>query len=107
MSQLLKNLTKIYVYEPKRENVLGEYITKWIFLGTEYINIQQDFNELDRNSSGDIDYESIKMRTYKPTKIQKKYGISFKESDKPEYIVQSCPKVGNSVVYTCTTYNGE
>ena len=107
MSQVLKNLTKVYIYKPIKTNVNGEYQVTWILLGSDYLNIQQDFNELDRNSTGDIDFETIKLRTYRPTILQKKFGISFKETEIPDYIVKSCPKIGNSVVFTCETYNGD
>jgi len=107
LSQLLKNLEKIYIYECVKTKVHGEYNKTWKLIDEQFINKQQDFNELDRNASGEIDYETIKLRTYKPMNIKKGYGISFKETTKPQYTVKSCPKIGNSVVYTCETYNGE
>lgn len=128
----LKNLTQVLIYKPERENINGEYNTKWIYKGTAYLNKQQDLNELDRNSSGEIDYEIIKLHTDKIYNIKKGYGISFTTTDGikkdnelvlyeennimledietddiPDYIVSSCPKIGKSMIYTCKTNNEE
>lgn len=103
----LKNLSKIYVYKPTTINVQGEISVRWNISFETYVNIQQDFNELDRNTSGAIDYESLKMRSNRLLPIENGDGISLEKNDKPKYIVKNKPRIGNLTVYTCTTYNGE
>lgn len=108
MSQSLNHLTTVYVFKPVKTKSVGEYSTKWnIQEQVEYLNVQQDFNELDRNSSGNIDYETIKLRTDRVLNIKKGDGISFSKTEIPQYTVQACPKIGRSTVYTCNTYMGE
>lgn len=117
MSMRLKNLTKVYVYAPFKSKELGQISTKWKYKGEAYLNAQQDVNELDRTSSGEVDYEIIKFRTDKKQDINKGDGISFTNTkvinndneviERPEYIVKSSPKIGNTTIYNCATYHGE
>ena len=113
----LKNLKEMYVYRPNKVRVSGEYHTTWIYKGTEFLNRQQDIDELDRNSAGEIDYEIIKLRTDKVLNIDKGDGISFTElekdendvviSGKPSYLVENKPSIGKTTLYTLITNNGE
>lgn len=124
----LRNIVEVLVFTPIKENVKGEYQTKWKYKGMAHLNKQQDINELDRNSAGEIDYEIIKLHTDSIENIEKGDGISFTTTDglvvdkekvlyhsesillvgmstsaPPEYLVDSCPKIGKSTVYTCKT----
>lgn len=111
------DLKQVYIYEPEKQLISGEYTTNWIFKGTEWLNSQQDINELDRNSAGEIDYEKIKLRTDRDLNISKGDGISFDKlqvdsknkviDDKPSYIVESMPTIGKTTVYSIITNNGE
>lgn len=128
----LRNLTQVLIFKPTKKNVDGEYETKWTFCGSSYLNKQQNLNELDRNSAGEIDYESIKLYTDNIKKLKKGYGVSFIAGDglkyqeeilkyhnesvliegmeslvPPDYIVESCVQVGKSIVFTCKLNNGE
>lgn len=128
----LRNLVQVLMFEATKENVLGEYETKWIFRGSAYLNKQQNLNELDRNSAGEIDFENIKLYTDSAKKLKKGYGVSFIAGDglkyqeeilkyqgetvliegmeslvPPDYIVDSCVKVGKSIVFTCKLNSGE
>lgn len=103
----LKNLSKIYVYKSTSVNIQGEINISWNFSFETYVNIQQDFNELDRNISGNIDYESLKMRSDRLLPIANGDGISLEKTDIPQYIVKNQPRIGSVTTYTCTTYHGE
>ena len=72
--------------------------------GIAYLNLQQDVNELDRKSTGEIDYSIYKARTTQKYDINKGDGISLTdistaEKFKPEYIVKNIIKVGGSIMY--------
>ena len=113
----LRNLTKIYIYAPNKTRNSGEYTTSWIYKDSFDINKQQDLDELDRNSAGEIDYEIIKLRTDKVLNINKGDGVSFTELDKdennvvisgkPSYLVENKPSIGKTTLYTLITNNGE
>ena len=113
----IKNLTKFYIYQPIKQRVNGEYTTTWSFKGIEWLNQQQDIDELDRNSAGEIDYEIIKLRTDKVSIIEKGDGISFEELEldeenhiingKPSYIVENKPTIGKTTLFTLITNNGD
>ncbi len=115
MGTRLKGLTELLVYVPTKIKKNGEYDTIWNYKTTVYINLQQDINELDRNSAGDIDYDIQKGRTRKNLNLEKGDGIYIvklingrKEkinnvNEKfPEYVVQKCPQVGKTRTYTFT-----
>jgi hypothetical protein len=63
----IKNLTQVWICSPNRTNVKGEFTTVWTYIGTEFWNLQQDLNELDRNQMGEVDYSIYKARTDKLT----------------------------------------
>ena len=114
----IKNLSQVYIYEPAKKLIKGEYITNWIFKGEDWLNAQQDIDELNRNSAGEIDYEIIKLRIDREVNINKGDGISFSPLEldenkkiindgKPDYIVENKPKIGKTTFYTLVTNNGE
>lgn len=108
----------MYIYKPDKKLIKGEYITNWIFKGEEMLNPQQDIDELNRNSAGEIDYEIVKLRIDREVNIDKGDGISFSPLEvdenkkvindgKPDYIVENKPKIGKTTLYTLITNNGE
>ena len=114
---LLRNLTKVWVSEYISINNHGEKSKVWKFkeMNTSdacaYLNLQQDINELDRNSSGDIDYSIENARTTVNYNIQKGNGISLTDISKvenfvPEYIVTDNPKIGSTILYKLEKYHG-
>ena len=116
MGEKLNKLTEVWVCTPVRENIDGEYTTVWNFKDISengvYLNLQQDLNELDRNSAGDVDYDIQKARTTLNYNIEKGDGICLTDISKsdsivPDYIVTSMPTIGNTRVYTLKKYNGE
>ena len=101
---LLKDLTKVWVSEYEKINNHGETKKVWKYKGIAYLNLQQDLNELDRNSAGEVDY-SIE------NDIQKGNGISISDISKldsfvPDYLVTDCPKIGNTTLYKLEKNNG-
>lgn len=138
---LLKGLTKVWISEYEPINDHGEKTKKWKFkgkilivkevnetqtneldkskvknlsnnsTGIAYLNLQQDLNELDRNSSGEVDYSIENARTDMEYDIQKGNGISLTDISKldnfvPDYLVTDCPKIGNTTLYKLEKYNG-
>lgn len=110
---LLKNLMKVWISEYETINEHGEKSKKWNYKGEiAYLNLQQDINELDRKSSGEIDYSIVKARTDRQYNIKKGDGISLRDISKetnfvPDYIVTDSPRVGNSILYKLEKYNGQ
>lgn len=106
----LIDLTKIYVYKPSKKLIKGEFETKWFYKGETFLNVQQDVNELNRNSAGEIDYEIVKLRIDKKVNINKGDGISFNPLEVnetlevingvPDYIVKNKPVIGKTTLYT-------
>lgn len=115
----IRNLSTMYIYRPEKKLIKGEYFTIWFYKGEEMLNPQQDIDELNRNSAGEIDYEIVKLRIDRDLDIKKGDGISFsplkinKESKKvlndeiPDYLVENMPKIGKTTLYTLITNNGE
>lgn len=108
---LLKDLTKVYVSRAEEINDHGEYSKTWKYISTAYFNIQQDINELDRKSTGEIDYSIYKARTTKDYKIQKGDGISLIDISKleifvPEYRIIDINQIGSTYMYRLEKYNG-
>lgn len=114
----IKNLKPLYIYTPVKKRVSGEYETTWFYKGEEWLNPQQDLDELNRNSAGEIDYEIIKLRIDKDVNINKGDGISFEKLEideeskkvvkgKPSYIVENMPRIGKTTLFTLITNNGE
>lgn len=101
---LLRDLTKVWVSKATETNDHGEYTRTWKYNSVAYLNLQQDVNELDRKSSGEVDYSIYKARTQKAYDIQKGDGISFvdisdKSDFKPDYRVLDINKIGSTYVY--------
>ena len=101
---LLRDLTKVYISEYKEIEDHGEPEKIWKYKSIAWLNMQQDVNELDRKTTGEVDYEIYKGRTTIDYDIQKGYGVSFediskKEEFKPEYRVLDKNRIGNTFVY--------
>lgn len=109
---LLKNLTKVWVSEYQKVNNHGEMKKVWKFKDVAYLNLQQDLNELDRNSAGEVDYSIENARTDMNYDIQKGNGISFTDISKldtfvPDYLITECPKIGKTTLYKLEKNNGD
>lgn len=107
---LLRDLTKVYISEYEEIEDHGETEKVWKFKPMSkkkpyaYLNMQQDVNELDRKSTGEVDYSTYKGRTTREYDIQKGNGISFEDISKlkkfiPEYRVLDKNKIGSTYVY--------
>lgn len=114
----IRNLSTMYIYRPERKLIKGERITSWFYVDEEMLNPQQDIDELNRNSAGEIDYEIVKLRIDREVDINKGDGISFSPLEvdedkkvindgKPDYLVENKPKIGKTTLYTLITNNGE
>ena len=114
----IRNLSTMYIYRPEKKLIKGEYFTTWFYKGEEMLNSQQDIDELNRNSAGEIDYEIVKLRIDREVNITKGDGISFSPLEvdgnnvvindgKPDYLVENMPKIGKTTLYTLITNNGE
>lgn len=109
---LLRDLTKVYISEYEEIKEHGEPSKKWKYKGIAWLNLQQDVNELDRNSAGEIDYSIVNARTDRNYIIEKGNGISLTDISKansfvPDYTVSDAPKIGNTTLYKLKQYNGE
>lgn len=113
---LLRDLTEVWISEYEEINDHGEKSKKWKHKPlntknkTAFLNMQQDVNELDRKSTGNIDYSIINARTTIDYDIQKGNGISLIDISeckefKPDYIVTDKPKIGNTILYKLEKYN--
>lgn len=103
---LLRDLTKVYISEYEEIEDHGETEKKWKYKGIAWLNMQQDVNELDRKSTGEVDYSTYKARTTNEYDIQKGNGISFEDITKlkefkPQYKVTDKNKIGNTYLYIC------
>ena len=103
---LLRDLTKVYISEYEEIEDHGEPEKKWKYKSIAWLNMQQDVNELDRKSTGEVDYSTYKGRTTRNYDIQKGNGISFEdiskmEKFKPKYKVTDKNKMGNNYMYIC------
>jgi len=109
---LLRDLLKVYISRAEKTNDHGESDTKWNFVDSAYLNMQQDLDELDMKSVGETDFSIYKARTQTDYNIKKGDGISFediskKEVFKPEYRVMERNKIGSTYIYKLEKYNGE
>lgn len=109
---LLKDLTKVWISEYEKINDHGETKKMWKYKGIAYLNLQQDLNELDRNSAGEVDYSIENARTDMEYDIQKGNGISISDISKldsfiPDYTVTDDPKIGKTTLYKLEKYNGD
>ena len=103
---LLRDLTKVYISEYEEIEDHGEPEKKWKYKGVAWLNMQQDVNELDRKSTGEVDYSTYKARTTNEYDIQKGNGISFEDITKlkefkPQYKVTDKNKIGNTYLHIC------
>ena len=108
---LVKDLTKVWVSEYEKINDHGETKKVWKYKGIAYLNLQQDLNELDRNSTGEVDYSIENARTDMEYDIQNGNGISLTDILKlnsfvPNYLVTDSPKIGNTTLYKLEKNNG-
>lgn len=108
---LLKNLEKVYVSRADEINDHGEPKKTWKYISTAFFNMQQDVNELDRKSSGEVDYSICKARTQKKYNISKGDGISLTDISNeaniiPEYRVIDINRIGSTFVYRLEKLNG-
>ena len=109
---LLKDLTKVWISEYEKINDHGETKKVWKYKGIAYLNLQQDLNELDSNSAGEVDYSIENARTDMNYDIQKGNGISLTDISKldsfiPDYLVTDCPKIGKTTLYKLEKNNGD
>ena len=103
---LLRDLIKVYISEYEEIENHGESDKVWKYKGYAWLNMQQDVNELDRKSTGEVDYSTYKGRTTRDYDIQKGDGISFEdisklEKFKPQYKVIDKNKIGTTYLYIC------
>lgn len=103
---LLRDLTKVYISKYEEIEDHGESDKKWKYKGQAWLNMQQDVNELDRKSTGEVDYSTYKGRTTRDYDIQKGNGISFEDVSKlkefkPQYKIIDKNKIGSTYVYIC------
>lgn len=103
---LLRDLTKVYISKYEKIEDHGESDKKWKYKGQAWLNMQQDVNELDRKSTGEVDYSTYKGRTTRDYDIQKGNGISFEDVSKlkefkPQYKIIDKNKIGSTYVYIC------
>ena len=101
---LLRDLTNVYISEYEEIEDHGETEKKWRYKSIAWLNMQQDVNELDKKSTGEVDYSIYKGRSTRDYEIQKGNGISFEDVSKleefiPEYRVLDKNKIGNTYVY--------
>ena len=101
---LLRDLRKVYISEYEEISDHGEYSKKWKYKGIAWFNSQQDVNELDRKSTGEVDYSIYKGRTTQNYDIQKGNGISLTDISKleefiPDYRVLDKNQIGNTFTY--------
>lgn len=68
---LLRDLTKVYISEYEKIEDHGEPDKVWKYKGQAWLNMQNDVNELDRKSTGEIDYSTYKARTTKEYDIKR------------------------------------
>lgn len=109
---LLKDLKEVWVSEYEKINDHGETKKVWKYKGIAYLNLQQDLNELDRNSAGEVDYSIENARTDMEYDIKKGNGISISDISKldsfiPDYLVTDGPKIGKTTLYKLEKYNGD
>lgn len=108
---LLRNLTKVYLSKAEEKKDHGEIKKTWKFVSTAFLNLQQDVNELDRKSNGEVNYDILKARTDQSYFIENGYGVSLKNiakchNFKPEYRVLDQSKIGKTRMFRLEKYNG-
>ena len=108
---LTRDLTQVWIAEYITTNNHGEKEKQWKYKGTAWLNIQQDLNELDRKTNGEVDYSIENARTDRAYDIVKGNGISLTDISEaeqitPDYIVTDSPKVGKNTLYKLEKNNG-
>lgn len=108
---LVRDLTKVWISEHTTINDHGEKEKKWKYKGIAWLNLQQNLNELDRKTNGEVDYSIENARTDMEYNIAKGDGISLKDISKieqiiPDYIVTDNSKVGKNTLYKLEKNNG-
>ena len=108
---LLRDLSKVWISRAEEINDHGKTKRTWKYISTAYLNLQQDVIELDRKSSGKVDYSIYKARTEQIYNIQKGNGVSLEDISnikeiKPEYRVIDINNIGNTYEYRLEKYNG-
>lgn len=101
---LLRDLIRVYISEYEEITDHGETDKKWKYKGIAFFNMQQDVNELDRKSTGEVDYSIYKGRTTRDYNIKKGDGVSLtnisgQENFTPEYRVLDINRIGNTFTY--------
>ena len=100
---LLRDLTKVYISEYEEIENHGEPDKVWKYKGIAWLNMQQDVNELDRKSTGEVDYSTYKGRTTRDYDIQKGNGISFEDKELRNIIIMAevldKNQIGSTYVY--------
>ena len=109
---LLKNLTKVYLSRADEMKDHGESNKKWKYVSTAYLNLQQDINELDTKSTGEVNYDIYKARTDRNYNIENGYGVSLTDISEmnnfiPEYRVLDHSIIGKTIVYRLEKYLGD
>ena len=109
---LLRDLKKVYISKAIDVKDHGEISKTWKFVSTAYFNLQQDINELDTKSTGEVNYDIYKARTDRDYNIQNGYGISLTDISEtqdfiPEYRVLDQTKIGLTTVYRLEKYYGD
>lgn len=114
---LVRDLTEVWISEYKKIDDHGEQNKIWTFkkqsteTKTAFLNIQDELNEEDEKTLGNVGYIIKKGITTMDYDIKKGNGISFSDISKsqaiiPEYIVTDVPKVGNTIIYKMEKYDG-
>lgn len=109
---LLRDLKKVYISRSEEIKDHGEPTKTWKYISFAYFNMQQDINELDRKTSGEVDYSIYKARTTQKYNIQKGDGVSLTKVSNlkkfvPDYIITNDPKIGDTTLYIMEKYNGQ
>ena len=109
---LLRDIQKVWISRNNPVNNYGEYRSNWGYFGIAYLNIQQDINELDRKSSGEVDYDRYKARATKIYGIKTGDGISLSDISSsqnivPEFRVIDVSLIGETYLIRMEKYNGD
>lgn len=109
---LIRDLKQVWISRNNPNNNHGEYTNSWGYIGTGYFNIQQDVNELDRKTSGEVDYGIYKARATKDYGIKNGDGISMSdisqlETITPEFRVIDITIIGTTYMIRMERYNGD
>lgn len=105
-----KNLKEVWISKYTKRNDYGEEKKVWQFKrqktkrGSAFLNLQQDLNELDRKSTGVIDYSIENARTTEIFEIENGDGVSLtniskQNSFEPDFIVINIQKIGRTTLY--------